>query len=169
MNPVDLMVQVIRENGSKDIWQDSPMIGYRSLGNTSRGEIGEQFIRRYLAHFGIEVGNGNRTSPMDMRIDHLYFEVKTASLGANGTFQFNHVRLDREYHYLICLGICPQDLVFNMWPKAIVVEGKAGTLVEMAQGQDVTFKLTKRLSDMVPVTRLLPMVQAALSDNPEEV
>ena len=166
MNPVDLMVQIIRENGSKDIWQESPMIGYRSLGNTSRGEIGEQFIRRYLAHYGIKVGNGNRTSPIDMRIDHLYFEVKTESLGANGTFQFNHVRTDRQYDHLICLGICPQEVVFNMWPKAMVVAGRAGTLVEMAQGHDVTFKLTKRLVDMVPINRLLPRIQAALSDNP---
>ena len=28
------------------------------------------------------------------------FEVKTASLGVNGTFQFNHVRSDRDYDYL---------------------------------------------------------------------
>lgn len=114
MNPVDLMATVIREHTPKDIWQGSPLIGYRLLGNTNRGEIGEEFIRRYLARHGIETGNGSRTSRTDLRIESVQFEVKTASLGANGTFQFNHVRLDRMYAYLLCLGVCPDRLVFNM-------------------------------------------------------
>ena len=94
MNPVDLLARVLREHAPKDIWQGSPLIGYRLLGNTNRGEIGEEFIRRYLEQHGIETSNGNRTSETDLRVESLPFEVKTASLGANGTFQFNHVRLD---------------------------------------------------------------------------
>lgn len=82
------------------------------------------------------------------------FEIKTASLGANGTFQFNHVRLDRKYGYLLCLGICPEEIVFNMWRKGDVAEGTAGTLVRMAEGQSVTWKLTKKLSDMRPIANL---------------
>jgi hypothetical protein len=45
-----------------------------------------------------------------MQLAGLRVEVKTASLGANGTFQFNHVRLDKPYQYLLCLGICPKKL-----------------------------------------------------------
>ena len=36
MNPVDLLVEVIKEHAPEDIWQESPLIGYRSLGNTNR-------------------------------------------------------------------------------------------------------------------------------------
>jgi hypothetical protein len=82
------------------------------------------------------------------------FEVKTASLGANGTFQFNHVRLDRKYEYLLCLGICPEEIVFNMWRKGEVAEGQAGHLVRMAEGQAVTYKITKKRSDMRPIADL---------------
>lgn len=96
MNAVDLLVEVVNEHAPEDIWQGSPLIGYRSLGNTNRGEIGEEFIRRHLRTRGINAGNGGRTSPTDMRIAGHRFEVKTASLGANGSFQFNHVRLDRD-------------------------------------------------------------------------
>lgn len=148
MNPVDLLVTIIREHAPKDIWQDSPLIRYRMLGNTNRGEIGEEFIRRFLDQNGITVGNGGRTSRTDLRIGNLRFEIKTASLGANGTFQFNHVRLDRQYDYLLCLGICPHQVVFNMWRKGVVAENRAGTLVRMAAGQAVTYKLTKKLDDM---------------------
>ena len=69
------------------------------LGNTNRGEIGEEFIRRYLRAADIEVGNGGRTARTDLRISDYRIEVKTASLGATGTFQFNHVRLDRDYNW----------------------------------------------------------------------
>ena len=148
MNPVDLLVTIIREHAPKDIWQDSPLIRYRMLGNTNRGEIGEEFIRRFLDQHEIRVGNGGRTSRTDLRIGNLRFEIKTASLGANGTFQFNHVRLDRQYDYLLCLGICPHQVVFNMWRKGVVAENRAGTLVRMAEEQAVTYKLTKKLDDM---------------------
>jgi hypothetical protein len=124
------------------------------LGNTNRGEIGEEFIRRFLDQYGITDGNGGRTSRTDLRIGNSRFEVKTASLGANGTFQFNHVRLDRQYDYLLCLGICPHQVVFNMWRKGMVAENRAGTLVRMAEGQAVTYKLTKKLDDMQNIADL---------------
>lgn len=164
MNPVELLVSVIHEHTPEDIWQGSPLIGYRLLGNTNRGEIGEEFIRRYLAQHGISAGNGNRTSRTDLRVESLQFEVKTASLGSNGTFQFNHVRLDRMYSYLLCLGICPDRLVFDMWRKGEVAEQKAGSLVRMAEGQAVTYKLTKKVKDMVDIEALPDRIRQALSD-----
>ncbi len=148
INPVELMVEVIKMHAPTDIWQNSPLIGCRFLGNTNRGEIGEEFIRRFLGAHGIPVANGSRTSRTDMAIGETRVEVKTASLGANGTFQFNHIRLDRDYDYLFCLGICPSAIVFDMWKKGHVAENKAGRLVRMAEGQAVTYKLTKRLDVM---------------------
>ena len=165
MNPVDLLLDIIREHAPEDIWRGSPLIGYRLLGNTNRGEIGEEFIRRYLKLYSIDVGNGGRTSKTDKRIEHLRLEIKTASLGANGTFQFNHVRLDRQYDHLLCLGICPDRVVFNMWRKGVVAENRAGTLVRMAEGQAVTYKLTKRLEDMNNIDALPERVRRALTED----
>ena len=48
MTSVELLIEVIKEHTPKNIWQGSPLFGYRKLGNTNRGEIGEEFIRRYL-------------------------------------------------------------------------------------------------------------------------
>ncbi len=148
------MVRVIDEHWPKSIWAGSPLEGYRRLGNTNRGQIGESFIRKYLAYAGIPVGNGSRVTPTDLLIAGKRFEIKTASLGGNGTFQFNHVRLDRTYNYLLCLGICPDRLVFLAWRKGVVSEGGAGTLVRMAEGQSTTHKITKKLSDMRPIEEL---------------
>ena len=148
MNPVALLVQIIKEHAPEDIWQGSPVAGYRLLGNTNRGEIGEEFVRRYLKQSKIEATRGIRTALTDMGILKSHLEIKTASLGANGTFQFNHIRLDRKYDYLLCLGICPKEIVFGIWRKGDVAEGSAGTLVRMAEGQAITFKLTKKLREM---------------------
>lgn len=159
IDPIDLMVQVIEEHSPESIWRNSPLAGYRQLGNTNRGQIGEDFIRRYLSAAEIPVSNGSRTSPTDLLIAGQRFEVKTASLGANGTFQFNHVRLDRTYNYLLCLGICPERIVFNAWRKGVISEGGAGTLVRMAEGQSTTHKLTKRLAEMRPIEELLDWIR----------
>ena len=118
------MQAVIRENVPEDIWTDSPLVEYRRLGNTNRGEVGEQFVRRYLGAAGIRAGNGNRTSATDMTLGSRRVEVKTASLGSKGTFQFNHIRLDKRYDFLLCLGICPHQIVFNVWRKERSRKGK---------------------------------------------
>jgi hypothetical protein len=163
IDPIELMVHIIKTHAPENIWLESPLQGYRGLGNTNRGAIGEQFIRQYLKVSGLEISNGNRTSITDVKIAGHPFEIKTASLGASGTFQFNHVRLDRNYEYLLCLGICPQEIVYNMWRKGDVAEGKAGKLVRMAEGQAVTWKLTKQLSTMIPIEHLPDNLRIALN------
>jgi hypothetical protein len=160
--PIQLLTEIIKEHVPEDIWQGSPLIGYRYLGNTNRGEIGEEFIRRYVTNAGIKATKGGRTATTDMRIANRRFEVKTASLGANGTFQFNHVRLHRDYEYLLCLGICPNEIVFNMWRKGDVAEGRAGHLVRMAEGQGVTYKITKKLENMTPIADLPDTLRSKL-------
>ena len=168
MNPIDLMVQVINEHSPQSIWTGSPLEGYRRLGNTNRGQIGEEFIRQYLIAANIPVGNGSRVTPTDLVIADKRFEVKTASLGANGTFQLNHVRLDRTYNYLLCLGMCPDRIVFLTWRKGVVSEGGAGTLVRMAEGQSTTHKITKKLADMKPIEELPSWVRKEVMSSDEQ-
>jgi hypothetical protein len=164
VNPLELLAEVIKEQVPEDIWQGSPVIGYRLLGNTNRGEIGEEFIRRFLLAEGIDAQKGGRTAKTDLLIAANHkLEVKTASMGTNRTFQFNHVRLDRQYAYLLCFGICPHELVFNMWKKGELAEGQAGTMVRMAEGQAVTYKLTKKLSAMRPIQELPAVLRAILN------
>lgn len=85
----------------------------------------------------------------------------------NGAFQFNHVRMDKEYAWLLCLGICPDAVVFNMWRKEMVAEDRAGALVRMAEGQAVTWKITKKLEDMRFIDDLPAMIRQALTEYEE--
>ena len=99
------------------------------------------------------------TSSIEHRRLHIS-EVKTASSGANGTFQFNHIRLDRAYRLLLVIGVCPNKVTFNGWRKGDVAEGAAGTLVRMARGQNVTFRLTKKLEHMRPIEELPDFIRS---------
>ena len=154
MSAVELMVEIIRKHQLASKWTGSPLEGFRHVANTNRGEIGEEFIVSYLQQYGIPVSNGSRLSRTDLKIAGKRFEVKAASEDTNGGFQFNHIRYDRDYEYLLCLGIRPTSIVFNSWSKGAVSEGKAGRMVRMAEGQSVTFKLTKRLDDMMSIEEL---------------
>lgn len=164
MSAIEILQQVIRDNTPDSIWKDAPLESFRRVENTNRGEIGEEFLRRYLEYEGIAVGDKTaRTSREDMLIAGARFEVKTASEGANGTFQFNHVRMDRDYQYLLCLGIRPAAIVFDAWRKGAVAERKAGSLVRMAEGQSVTFKLTKKAADLRDIGKLADWIRAEVN------
>ncbi len=157
---LQIMRDVIRDHTPESIWKNSALESYRHVGMTNRGAIGEEFVRRYAEENGISVAKSeHRTDPTDMTILGVPIEVKTASLGANGTFQFNHIRHDKAYKYLLCLGVCPNAIVFNGWRKGDISEGAAGHLVRMAEGQSITFKLTKKLSDMLPVEELAQWIR----------
>lgn len=155
MDPIDLMLRVIREHTPETIWTAAPLESFRRVANTNRGDIGEEFVARYLESHGISVQRSeSRNMEWDLELAGIRFEVKTASEDTGGSFQFNHVRLDRDYHYLLCLGIRPAEILFDAWRKGEVSEKAAGTLVRMAEGQSVTFKLTKKPGSMRKIEEL---------------
>ena len=149
LNSLDLMLEVINDHSPASKWSGATLEPFRQVANTNRGDIGEDFAVRYLNHFDIPVTRSeSRVYPWDLDIAGLKFEVKTASEDRGGSFQFNHIRLDRNYDYLLCLGVRPEEIMFNAWRKGEVSEGVEGTLVRMAEGQSVTHKLTKKPVDM---------------------
>ena len=154
-DPITLMLEAIKLNTPHDIWIGSSLETFKSLAGTNKGEIGEAFIERYLFESGIPTQRAvRRTHPWDMKIGGKKFEVKAASLGKNGTFQFNHIRLDRDYRYLLCLGVRPNDILAKFWRKGVVAEGQPGKLVRMAEGQSITFKLTLKSENLEPIDDL---------------
>ena len=158
------MLEVIKEHTPASKWSGALLEPFRQVANTNRGDIGEEFVARYLDQFEIPVVRSeSRIHPWDLDIAGLKFEVKTASEDRGGSFQFNHIRLDRSYDYLLCLGIRPEEILFNGWRKGEVSEGVAGTLVRMAEGQSVTHKLTKRPADMRKIEDIPDWVRSITS------
>lgn len=163
IDPVQLMLDVIKENTPNSVWVGAPLESFRSVANTNRGDIGEEFVTRYLKSLGLSVVKApSRNREWDIEILGQKLEVKTASEDSGGAFQFNHIRLDRKYGYLLCLGVRPSELLFGLWSKGEVAEGIAGSLVRMAEGQSITFKLTKKPRQLEPIQNLADALRKRL-------
>lgn len=164
MSAVELMLEVIKNHTPATIWTNAPLASFRRVANTNRGDIGEEFVYRYLKQFEIPISqSSSRIQEWDLLIVDKRFELTTASEDSGGSFQFNHVRLDRDYHYLPCLGIRPAETLFGAWGKGEVSENLAGRLVRMAEGQSVTYKLTKRPASLRKIEDLPDWVRRTLN------
>lgn len=164
MSAVALFLEVVREHTPETKWTGATLSPFRQVANTNRGDIGEDFLCRYLRHAGVSVVRSvTRTKMWDLEIEGRRFEVKTASEDVSGAFQFNHIRLDRAYEYLRCLGVRPEEIRFGVWRKGEVSEGAAGTLVRMAEGQSTTHNSTKGVPALRPIEELPGWVRETLT------
>lgn len=150
------MVLSKHHNHSK--WDKGNYAGIKKLSNTKVGAVGQDFIEGLCNELGMTIEfplgkNKERAqnSPWDIKINGIEFELKTATEDVGGNFQFNHVRYHRDYDALMCLGVSPNDLYFQVWSKADVVTKKAGSLVSMEKGGNASYKLTKKPKDLKPI------------------
>ena len=78
LNPLELMLEVIEEHTPASKWSGAMLEPFRQVANTNRGDIGEEFVARYLDQFEIPViRSASRIHPWDLDIAGLKFEVKT--------------------------------------------------------------------------------------------
>lgn len=143
-------------------WTGQPHEGFKHLGNTSKGDAGQEFITKYAIELGFTAENFGRIRDCDVKIGNKSFEVKLASEDTSGSFQFNHIRLDYKYDFLLCLGVTPKRLLFRIWSKGDVATDKAGTMVSMGRGQNSSFKLTKKASSLHDIHKLKDELTIAL-------
>lgn len=153
INPIEILKDLSRKYTIAEKWSGSTFEDIKKVPNTNKGDLGEEFVLTYSKNLGFPTNKeGNRLGDIDLSIAGQTFEVKLATEDINGSFQFNHVRYDYKYDYLVCIGISPNDILFGMWNKADVVTGKAGNLVSMGRGQNSSFKLTKKQSSLRPIS-----------------
>lgn len=155
IDPLKLFHEVAISKFIDKKWTGQRHEAFKHLANTSKGDAGEEFIKEYAEAIGfVSEKNRIRQGDWDVKIDDKKIEVKCATEDTSGSFQFNHIRFDYKYDYLLCLGISPNDLLFRIWSKADVATDKAGTMVSMGRGQNSSFKLTKRKTDLYPIGEL---------------
>lgn len=162
---LSLMQGIILRYGHARKWDNAPLSRVKMLSNSHVGEVGQDFVGAWCRELGLGwVGAPNKQHPWDARIEGVTFEVKTATEDVNGNFQFNHVRLHRQYQAVLCLGIAPDAVLFHSWRKGYVAENKAGTLVTMDKGSSATWKLTKKREDLLPIEDFKSRLKAVVSE-----
>lgn len=147
----EILIEVLFSYSDADKWVGSQFEKIKRMSNAHVGSIGQNFVEKLCFHIGFDCefprtkdGRRTRTSPWDIKIEGVAFEIKTATEDVHRNFQFNHVRYHRDYGALLCVGVAPDSILFDAWPKADVAAGKAGHLVGMDKGTSATQKLTKR-------------------------
>lgn len=154
LDAIKLMKTVIAtyENDSK--WMNAALGDIKELSNTHIGKVGQDFIEQWCQRLGLDYElPPSPLSAWDIQIASVTFEVKTATEDVHGKFQFNHIRYHRDYQAVLGLGIAPDMILFNIWRKGDIVEGHAGKLASMDKGSSATFKLTKKPSELHPITK----------------
>lgn len=158
IDEIEIMLQVLSEHADHTKWNGARFEKIKKISNTKVGDVGQDFLERVCKELDFECifpenkkGRRAKQSPWDVQINGVKFELKTASEDVSGSFQFNHIRYHRKYEGVICIGVSPELIFFNIWSKADIVTGKAGTLVSMEKGANASYKLTKRPAHLKPI------------------
>jgi len=149
---------IIDKNKNNPIWDSGDYIEIKKISNTNVGAVGQEFIEcicgelKMLFETPVNLKSKKTArSPWDIKIGNITFELKTATEDTGGKFQFNHIRYHRKYEAVLCLGVSPNNLYFNLWSKADISTGKAGNLVSMEKGANASYKLTKSKKDLYTI------------------
>lgn len=166
-----IMIEAINSNKNDDKWANAPFEGIKLVSNTAVGSVGQTFVRNVCDNLGIEneppktnTGKEAYNSPWDLKIKDVTFEIKTASEDIKGRYQFNHVRLHRQYDAMLCIGISPDNIYFQVWTKADIATGKAGKLTSMEKGGASDFKLSKGKTALLPIENFKATILAFIED-----
>ena len=164
-----LMHAAIASASNHQKWLESKFEGVKVVSNTAVGTVGQDFVESLcnaliLEHdFPMSAGKRLSQNPWDIRILDKTFELKTATEDTSGCFQFNHIRYHRPYDAVLCIGIAPNDIMFDCWSKADIVTGKAGRLNSMEAGANASYKLTKRRITLHPIAEFEQRVRALIA------
>jgi len=162
----EIFIDVLSKHQNDPKWVEADFAAIKIVSNTKVGAVGQDFIESLCIELGLPCefplgkhGNRATKSPWDIKINGIEFELKTATEDVNGSFQFNHIRYHRPYDAVLCLGVAPNQLLFGIWSKADISTGKAGNLVSMEKGANASYKLTKKPSDLLPISEFESTIQ----------
>jgi len=143
------------------------------------GQIGEEYVKYVISSITNIIDDGVIHNEYDVLTESgLYFEVKTARKGrTNSTFQFNGINPRYNYNFLICLGVCEDELLYRIFKKSeivyihkernhFVIQGDyKRQLVQMNPDNQVNFKLTISLKDLYNISNLVDELKEKIKPN----
>ena len=108
------------EATNSEDWKRSPFGWFQQGAPARKGAIGKKLISRYLRRKGFRVTDF-RGRDADRNISGKRASIKTSFLWEGGIYTFEQIR-DRNYDFLLCLGINPFNAHCWVFPKQIVMD-----------------------------------------------
>lgn len=150
-----LFLESIKKFPNNPKWLNGCFSGIKVLSNTGVGNAGEDFIIIYAKKLGFDAKNSTNRTSWDVEINHIKYELKTATEDVHGKFQFNHFRTHRQYEAAICLGVSPNDLYFDVLTKKELLEKP---LVSMEKGANASFKWTRSKNELYHISKFKELI-----------
>lgn len=131
-------------------WTDSKYERIKFMSTTDKGNFGENFTTELLNNIGIKAERVNRgigdfdilLSKYDIKLEH-----KLATEDVNNSFQFNAFDKNKNYDYVFCLGVSPNELLFDIIEKSYILS--LTTRMTKAEGG---YKMTTRKDALLSLT-----------------
>ena len=165
MNYRKILIRILNQFTNSEKWSSGYFGKITLIPMKKRGDVGELFIQEVLEELNIKFKIPKSKAPWDVEVQGKRIEVKTASEDVNNNFQFNHVRYHREYDAILCIGIAPKEVYFNIWRKEEITTGRAGKLVSMEKNANASFKLTKRKEGLLTMDKFKKKLEDFLSES----
>ena len=157
-------------------WTRGAFKDIKALPTTQIGQIAEDFVLYLGEQAGHEVSRPeSRRGEYDVAIGGKRFEVKGATEDASGYFQFNGVRTDTKFDFLLVIGVAPDAALFNAYRRKDLLDM---SLVSMRKGANSDFKLTRAPAKLRSIGEFNVVIAACISigkpppmkqpDNPPE-
>ena len=152
MNPLAYLAKLIADTtqASDQKWAKGRLVGIKALSATEKGNIAEDFVVWLAQCYNLKAEpHESKRGEYDVLVADKKLEVKMASEDVSGNFQFNGIRYDTRYDFLCALGISPDQALFNIYPRAQLLNLP---LVPMQKGANATFKLTRKKSELLDLS-----------------
>ncbi len=164
MNYNKILQHILDKENNQKKWDQCHFRKIKLINNRAVGTVGEKFVRKILENLNLNFNIPTQQTSWDIEITKSRIEIKTATEDTHGKFQFNHIRHHRSYDAVICIGIAPNNIYFNIYSKADIATEKVGKLVSMEKGANASFKLTKCISELQPINKFEVVLKEFLSE-----
>ena len=139
------------DNLASDLkWLNAKYENIKNASTTAKGNFGQDFTTMLLNQLGypaVVVNGGIGDYDIVLTKLGITFEHKLATLDTNNCFQFNAIDKDKEYDYVFCLGVHPNELSF-----CIVDKDEVSYLTTRMTKAHGGFKMTKPAHKLMRVT-----------------
>ena len=133
-------------------WLGSTYQAVKYSAPTNSGDFGEdvttEIVNILLDLEAERVNKGKGEFDIRLSESRKTIEHKLATEDVNGSFQFNGLRKDNKYDFAFLLGVSPEALWYQMYPKK-----ELNLTTAMTKNGSDSFKLTRPLKAMIPLTK----------------
>ena len=148
---LEILDRVLAQFGVAAKWEGSRFGSVKMVGATNVGQVGERFAVAMLADSGYKAEqNPKRRDEWDIRANGKTMEVKCASEDVHGRFQFNGIRYDTRYDFLLVVGVAPETVWFRFYKRQDLMDFK---MAPMARGTAGSYKLSRRPDQLFSIDK----------------